>query len=764
MVRELLSRRVPQFLGAYLAAGWLVLELTDWVVNRYLLSNHLTDFVVASWVLFLPGVALVAWFHGKPGRDDWTRFEKAALAANVVLAVAVLLGMFRGRDLGAATTTVVVEDEEGNAIERVVPKSEFRKSVIVFPFDSRSPDPELAWLELGVPVGVGFDLMQDHFLNVPGAGQWMPRLRQEGFDDGLRVPLTLKRIVADRMHVGHFVSGVIDDSAGTPVVTVSLYDTERGKLLQERSYAGGDALEMADRISAQLREDLELPAQHIERTADLPAAELLTTDPAAYRALVAGEEAALKRLDYVAAAAAWEEAVEADPGFAWAWIRLFEARTLLNDAAGGQRALERAMDVLYRLPERVQYPVKAMNYWFVRRDLDRAVATTEMWAELFPDAVDAHLELARYYGMQGLTADAIAELERVLELDPGRVQQLQTIAALYRSEADYETAMAYLTRYADAVPDDPAAFTAIGDLHRRLGDHRAAREAYTRSLALDPGDVGALVRLARLDQEVGDFVGAEKGLAEALDRSTTPEERAAAHDAMRAYHVFRGEFDLAIGQLRAKWEELARTRPPFDLVQQQLNDLEIYAQAGRRQEGQAVLDSLLNQLPEEFAELGALGTLSLALDGDDPEEIESARLDFERFIDAFGLDQLRFLLTYADGRVAELRGTCREAIRRYEEALALSAADPWIKLGIGRCQREMGDLRAARESFEDLLRLVPVHPEVHSELALVLLEDGDTGAAVDHLRTAMGVWENADPDHAEARRARRLLAEHGADR
>ena len=73
MLKELLARRVPQIVGAYLAAGWLVLEFTDWAVNRYLLSSHLTDFVVAGWLLLLPAVFMLAWFHGKPGRDRWSR-------------------------------------------------------------------------------------------------------------------------------------------------------------------------------------------------------------------------------------------------------------------------------------------------------------------------------------------------------------------------------------------------------------------------------------------------------------------------------------------------------------------------------------------------------------------------------------------------------------------------------------------------------------------------------------------------------------------
>jgi len=759
MIQELLARRVPHILGAYLAAGWLVLEVTDWVVNRYVLSSHLTDFVVACWLLLLPSVLLVAWFHGRPGRDRWTRGERIGIAANLVIAGIVLFGLFHGRDLGAATTTVTIEDEAGNAVERVVPKSEFRKSLIVFPFDNRSGEAAFDWLQYGVPVGVSLDLTQDLFLNVVGAERWMPRLRQEGFESGLDVPLTLRRIVAERLHADHFTTGVIGDSAGVPTVTVSLFETRRAKRLGERTYRGEDALALADRISRQLREDLELPAQHLEETADLPAAELLTTDPAAYRDYVEGERAALERLDYPAAAASWEQAVEADPTFAFAWLRLFEARTLLNDAAGGQEALDRAMPLLYRLPERVQFPVKAIAFWLVDRDLDRAIVTSEAWAELYPEDVDAQLGLAQYYAIEGRTREAIARRERVLELDPSRAEQWLAIGALRRSLAEYDEALAAFRRYQESAPESPDGYVAIGDLQRRLGDFAASREAFNRALAIDPGDVGARIRMADLRADLGEFEAAETGFAEALEAGTTPDERAAAYGALQNYAVFRGRMKEAFALLRRKWQELSRTAPPFDLVQAQMNDLEIYARAGRASEGRAVLDSLLLLIPPEFEVIGAIGTLALVLDGTDPDAIVEAREDFARFIDDFGLGEARYVLTYADGRVAELRGNCREAVRQYTRTLELNPDDPWVKRGLGRCQGALGDDRAARESFEDLLRIVPVQPQVHAELARVLADEGDTEEAIDHLRTTMGVWEDADPDYPDAVRARRLLAE-----
>ncbi len=59
-------------LGVYVASCWVLIEILDRLVERYLLSPYITD--IAFWGLYsmIPAVILVAWTHGKPGRDRTT--------------------------------------------------------------------------------------------------------------------------------------------------------------------------------------------------------------------------------------------------------------------------------------------------------------------------------------------------------------------------------------------------------------------------------------------------------------------------------------------------------------------------------------------------------------------------------------------------------------------------------------------------------------------------------------------------------------------
>ena len=108
-MEDLLKRRVPQFVGVYVVASWTILQIIDWVVNRYILSPYLTDLSLGIIIAFIPTVLIMAYFHGKPGKDKWTRVEKIGIPINLVAGIAILAIVFYPKDLGAATKTIVVE-------------------------------------------------------------------------------------------------------------------------------------------------------------------------------------------------------------------------------------------------------------------------------------------------------------------------------------------------------------------------------------------------------------------------------------------------------------------------------------------------------------------------------------------------------------------------------------------------------------------------------------------------------------------------------
>ena len=120
LVRTLVERRVPHILALYVGASWGIIEFVNFAVDEFVLSPHWTRVALVAVLLLLPTVLMLAWFHGKPGKDadEMPRAEKIGIPANIVLCAGVLWLLFGGEDLGAATTSVTVETEDGEIVER----------------------------------------------------------------------------------------------------------------------------------------------------------------------------------------------------------------------------------------------------------------------------------------------------------------------------------------------------------------------------------------------------------------------------------------------------------------------------------------------------------------------------------------------------------------------------------------------------------------------------------------------------------------------
>jgi DNA-binding SARP family transcriptional activator len=87
--QHLLQRRVPHFVGVYLAAGFGIFELIDIVTGWPELPKHTMPLYLASYVLGVPVVAVLTWFHGKKGPQKVQKVECLLLGAALLIWVAV---------------------------------------------------------------------------------------------------------------------------------------------------------------------------------------------------------------------------------------------------------------------------------------------------------------------------------------------------------------------------------------------------------------------------------------------------------------------------------------------------------------------------------------------------------------------------------------------------------------------------------------------------------------------------------------------------
>jgi tetratricopeptide (TPR) repeat protein len=753
-IRNLAERRVPQVLAIYLGAAFGVVQFVDFVGSRYLLPAVWTDLTLLAMAVLLPSVLLYTYHHGRPGRDQWQRSEKIFIPCNIALLLGLVVFVGAGAPLAPTSQRITVTDEDGNQREALVPKKAYRKRVALFQFDNAG-QPDATWLQFGLPWMTAQDLLQQNFIEPVPSVALREGLSKVGFDEGVNVPLALKRDVTRELHVPHFMAGKVDRAGDEYVVTVELYETETLKKLKQRVFRANNPADIADQISVALLEDLAVPVI-TDSKPDMPVAELLSSNQAALRAYVEGTTAYQNRNDFASAVKLLDQATRQDPTFAFAFLQRYAVALLSNDHAAAMPALEAAMKHSYRLPERLRELLKSDHY-VLKQDYARAFAVLDMLAQLYPDDVQIQQNLMQINAARDNKDAVIATGRRILSLDPTRSELMLTIGQIYEEKGDYRAALREYESYAAKFPRDPRALRRVGSLQRTMGAHAAARAAYEKALLVDPQDVQTLVGLAELQRNIGDFAAAQATHEQALSAAANPETRDQALRGLAGLYEFRGQIRKAIETREAARDETRKYAPPASVLMIGLNLpgqwARIDAAAAERE-----LEKLRKSLTPPWSLNLPIAELMVYVETGDATRAEASVQAMEALAQQGGLKVLSVMIAYGKGRVAEQRGDCNTALQLYRQSAAQDPSDRSIYTHIGRCLRKLGKHDEARTELNKLLVAVPAHGNANLEMGLLFVARGEATQARTYLQKALQTWPEADEKFRPAREARDALA------
>ena len=235
-INDLISRRVPQFVGIYLAVSWGIIQFITWAVDRYLLSPYIVDLSFAISVSMLPSILVLSYFHGKPGKDQWTKVEKIVIPANLIISLIALIFVFYPKDLGAVTKDVVLIDQDGNSYSKTTVKPEFRKRYSIYLFNNNTHDLSNDWLNYGIGTLLRHDLNQDHFLT--NLSYSASKIKADmGYDRKEHLSVADMQVISERVLSDYFITGnfnISDD--GIYDIDIIVYQTSNAKKISENKY------------------------------------------------------------------------------------------------------------------------------------------------------------------------------------------------------------------------------------------------------------------------------------------------------------------------------------------------------------------------------------------------------------------------------------------------------------------------------------------------------------------------------------------------
>ncbi|MCL7958904.1 MAG: adenylate/guanylate cyclase domain-containing protein, partial [marine benthic group bacterium] len=261
--RQLLRRRVPQFVGLFLVSSWAFLEFISFAVEQYGLSPLLPTFVLSLLLLLIPTVLWLAWYHGARGPDGWTRADAVFLSGNLVAAAAILFlpGWF---EIGDLTTRNLERRDARQTRESALESledTEDPRNIAVLYFEPRSPQEEVPYLAAGLTEALINELSTVDALDVTSRnGSALFRGAVVSTDSIGRV-----------LRVGTLVDGTVALSEGQVQVDVALVRAATGEAIRRQQLRRPRAelfqlqTELATQVAFFLREMLGEEVELIER-------------------------------------------------------------------------------------------------------------------------------------------------------------------------------------------------------------------------------------------------------------------------------------------------------------------------------------------------------------------------------------------------------------------------------------------------------------------------------------------------------------------
>ena len=408
------ARSVMIALAIYVGASWVVLEVADQIVARYLLPGWVYPAALILLLLGFP-IVLATAFVRQEGRLAPEHAGKP-IVRHLTWPRAMLGGALAFAALGVMSTLIVasgfarVTEARGMAGEAF----EERAWIVMAEFDASESEREIA---LAAQTALSIDLQQSQYVNVRGRNQIVPVLRLMGLPDTTHLDEAIALEIAQRegmavvlvpavVRLGDdylFSARVIQPGSGEEIIAV------RTAARAERLLEGVEAL------SRELRSRLGEASAAIRQSRPLP--DVTTSSLEALRKYALAEAALSVDRDFLRAAELAVEATRLDTSFAMAHRLAGVAYGNAERRFQGLEYAQMAYERRDRLTDRERMHVEG-TYYQQRLEVRRAAEVYKALLAQYPDDLRALNNLAVAIDYLGETERGYEAYLKGVALDP----------------------------------------------------------------------------------------------------------------------------------------------------------------------------------------------------------------------------------------------------------------------------------------------------------------------------------------------------------
>ena len=470
--KELKRRNVFKVAVAYIIVAWLVLQVSDTLVPALHLPEWFHSGVAFVLIIGFPIAIVFAW-----------AFEITSDGIQ--------------RDFGGSATAESLKTVETSDVED-------DKSIAVLPFANMSDDNEQEHF---------CDGLTEELLNVIAN---LPNLRVASRTSCFAFKNKSVNLgaVAEKLHVAHILEGSVRKNGNNIRITAQLIEASNDSHLWSETYDRqlDDIFAIQDDIAKRIFNALKLKLG--AESSEYPT----TSNSQAYEYFLRGRGYASSKgsKDQDLAIKLFQEAVELDPGFVRAWVKLAQSSaSYAMYGNGGERCQKIAAEAADKASELApDYAESRMaNGYAHMANKQYAAAETEFFKaiEQNPKLSIAYHYLARSAYHQGQLDKALKYFNKSTDLNPDDYESPLLTVPIYEKNHDHNGALRIakigvdrVKRYLRDYPNNQRAYyLGVGGL-QKLGEGELAKVWAERAYQLAPNDVATRYNLACFYAHIGD--------------------------------------------------------------------------------------------------------------------------------------------------------------------------------------------------------------------------------------------------------------------
>lgn len=543
-LRQLQERHVLRTAVLYLGAGWVGLEFIGFVVQNYGFQRTVLDCGLLMIGIGLPIALIISWFHGAEGKQNVPRSE-GLMVGTLILVGLIGSGVILTRDRPEPRSPTL-------APAGLLPEDLGEGSLAILPFTNRTGADSLDWLGPGLADMLTTNLAQLEGLRVVSAQRLLDLLRQAGRGETEAIPDDLAMQIAAQSGARRLLHGSFMAVGDEVRLDVQMIDLEDGTVAAAEQSRGTDVFALVDDVSARLSGQMMGPA--FTPTELTPVTQLATGNIEAYREYQEGLLAE-RRFLFEQAEGSYRRAVELDPEFAIAWLRL----GMLGNVTGQEAllAFQNADNNKDKATERDRYMIEAMFAANFQRDLTAADSLMRELIDKYPEEKEARYQLGVFYDATDRDEEGRAIIREAVRLDPYYAPGINHLAYMAGRAGDTAEADSLSLRYLELEPGQANPHDSRGEILEMIGRDEDAREEYKAALEIEPGFLASFDHLVRSYLLADDPAGARAALEPYMD-TEDPDAAVYIRRLMGDTYIADGSYSQALASWRSAAELAAR--------------------------------------------------------------------------------------------------------------------------------------------------------------------------------------------------------------